>query len=139
MKELKIQKSEIIEQIAALNQAEVQIVQLQREVTVSDKKYQRYAENVEEARIDRAMQESHISSLNIVQPATLQQKPVSPSKLLTALVAVLMSMAGTAVIAYSAVRYDDTIATVSEAREILDVPVWGVIPDSPRHGRVVLR
>ncbi|MEM7314164.1 MAG: GNVR domain-containing protein, partial [Planctomycetota bacterium] len=119
--------------------AEVEIAQLKREVNVADKKYQRYAENVEEARIDQAMQESRISSLNVVQAATFQEKPVSPSKLLTAVVAVMMAIAGSVVIGYIAIRYDDTIVTTDDVRDFLNVPVWGAIPDSRKYGKVVLR
>jgi uncharacterized protein involved in exopolysaccharide biosynthesis len=55
-----------------------------------------YAEYFEEARIDRELQRERISNVSVVQPATLQEKPVSPSKLLVALATMFLATFGTA-------------------------------------------
>jgi hypothetical protein len=57
-----------------------------------------YSENMEEARIDKELENDRISNISIVQPATLAEKPVSPSKVFVALATMMMAAAGTGVV-----------------------------------------
>jgi uncharacterized protein involved in exopolysaccharide biosynthesis len=63
-----------------LNDYEMQIAQLRRDVELQETNYRKYAENLEEARIDQALKLERISNIGIAQSASLQPKPVSPRK-----------------------------------------------------------
>ncbi len=63
-----------------LNDYEMQIVQLRRDVELQETNYRKYAENLEEARIDQALKLERISNIGIAQAASLQPKAVSPRK-----------------------------------------------------------
>jgi uncharacterized protein involved in exopolysaccharide biosynthesis len=75
-------EEKLIDKIAKLNEADIQIKQKQRELALSEENYINYAKSVEDARINEALSESAISNIAIAQSPTYQEKPVSPSKAL---------------------------------------------------------
>jgi len=69
-------------EIIALNQHEKEIDDQKRQLAIFEENYRSYANKLEDARINSELQSERISSVNVVQPATFQQKPVSPKKLI---------------------------------------------------------
>ncbi len=132
------QQADILRQIKDLNEFELEVNQLERDVAVASRKYVVYAESLEESRIDLAMQQGAISSVSVVQPATLQEKPVSPSKPITILLGGVVSMLGALAIALGSVQFDDRLASASSLREQLGVPVLGALPQAQAYTRVHL-
>ncbi len=130
-------EKEVLTEIRDLNEHAVTIDQLERVVNVAEKKFITYSENLEEARIDLALQANSISSVNVAQPATMQEKPVSPSKPVVALCGILFSMAIGLVMAFLSVKFDSRITTAYSARKKLGVPVLGALPQSRTHSRVL--
>lgn len=80
--------------IRKLNGHEIKIAQLQREVTLVERNYFTYSESMEQARVDQELANERISNVNLVQRATLQEKPVSPSKVLVAVFGMLSGVTG---------------------------------------------
>ena len=66
--------------LEALNANETRIAQLQRETDLREAEYRKYAANLEEARIDQAMETERMSNISVVQPASLQLRAVRPRK-----------------------------------------------------------
>ncbi len=130
------QERDLLAQIRDLNKHAIKIEQMERDVKVADKKYMTYAENLEEARVGQALQANSISSINIAQDATLQEKPVAPSKPLVVLCGLLFAMAGSVALAFLSAQFDDRITTQNMARKALGVPVLGVLPNARRHSRI---
>ena len=56
--------------------------------------YRKYLENLEQARINQALQNEKISSINVIQPASFVEKPVSPNKLIVIALGLLLALAG---------------------------------------------
>ena len=137
-KELIAQEQELLSDIKELNVFVVEIEQLERDVKVADIKYMTYAGNLEEARVDQAMQQGSISSVSVAQPATLQEKPVSPSKLITCIFGALMCFAGPLAIALATVQLDDTLISKHAPAPALNVPVLGVLPQSKTYASVTV-
>lgn len=136
-KKLLTQEKELLAEIRNLNKHTMLIEQLVRDVNVAETKYVMYAGNLEEARIDQAMQKDSLSSVNVAQAATLQEKPVAPSKPLVAICGMLLAFAGSLAIAFLSVQFDDRITSQYAARKGLGVPVLGVLPQSRNHSRVL--
>ena len=67
--------------LKTLNENEMHLVQLQRQLDLEEENYRRYAANLEQVRIDQALETERISNISIVQPATLEEKPTRPRKL----------------------------------------------------------
>jgi uncharacterized protein involved in exopolysaccharide biosynthesis len=84
--------------LQALNAGELKVDQLTREAQLARDKFMQYAKNLEESRIDRELQRNGISNLSIVQSASLNERPASPSKPLVALATLLLATAGTVVL-----------------------------------------
>jgi uncharacterized protein involved in exopolysaccharide biosynthesis len=98
LEELDRQKSAVLADIELLNQHELQIDQLTRESELARAKYLQYAKTMEEARIDSELQNERISNISVSQPATLAEKPVSPSRAMTAAGIFLLATCGTAAV-----------------------------------------
>ena len=64
--------------LESLNQKEVELARLQRELDLATINYKKYAENTELARINDAVEAAKISSINILQPPSFSETPVSP-------------------------------------------------------------
>ena len=80
--------------LAALNDDEVRIAKLARNVRQIETQYLACAENKEEARMDQALRVERISNVSIIQPATLEVLPVRPQKALILFLAVLGGVLG---------------------------------------------
>jgi uncharacterized protein involved in exopolysaccharide biosynthesis len=92
--ELENQKAAVLADLRAVNQHALTIDHLTREAELSRDKYMQYARTMEEARIDAELQNENINNLSEAQPATLAEKPVSPSKSMSAAAAVCIAIGG---------------------------------------------
>ena len=88
------QSERLNKQLQALNSQEGEIDRLEQRVDLLQVSHRAYAEKREQARIDTALADAHISNVNTVQPPTLIAKPVSPKKRLIAAIGLLFAMAG---------------------------------------------
>lgn len=93
--ELDQQQETVLAELKALNQHDLRIDQLTREAELARSKYLQYARQMEEARIDKELENERISNIGVVQAATLAEKPVVPSRLLVAAATLLLATAGT--------------------------------------------
>ncbi len=66
------------EELTSLNDYELTINRLEREIDLVRANYRRYAENLEQARINQELEEAKISSLNLMQAPTFSETPVRP-------------------------------------------------------------
>jgi uncharacterized protein involved in exopolysaccharide biosynthesis len=128
--ELDSQSKTVLADLRLLNGYELKLDQLNRDAKLARDKFYQYAKNLEEARIDKALEAGKISNLSVVQSASLNERPVTPSRPLVALAALLLATAGTAVVVmaseWAGERFPAEGKTVSAERE---APVMG-----PRRG-----
>jgi polysaccharide biosynthesis protein PslE len=113
--------------LAKLNDDEVKVAQLQREVDVEELNFRKYSESLEQSRIDGALALQGKSNVSIVQPATLDLKPVKPKKLFTLAIAFILGVAGAVGLAFFADALDDSIRTSHEAERHLAMPTLATI------------
>jgi uncharacterized protein involved in exopolysaccharide biosynthesis len=78
---LESQYAELTHRIRSFNEDEIELASLKREVDLAESNFRAYAASWEEARVDHALQNSLISNVNVVQPATLQPEAVFPKEL----------------------------------------------------------
>ena len=64
-----------------VNEQEVRMSDLERDVSLCESKYRRSADHLEQARIGEALEDNRISNVNVVQPPTLVEQPISPKPL----------------------------------------------------------
>lgn len=93
---LNAQESAILERITQLNEADIEVRKLERALQLAINNHMTYEENFEDARVDEALNQSTISNIGLAQPPTFQEKPVSPSKVLFGLIALMIMFMGSA-------------------------------------------
>ena len=98
------QRNQVLSDLRQLNGFEVEIEQLELEEQVARSKWLKYTDNLEQARIDQQREESRVSNVSIAQAATLARKPISPSKTLVGLGALLMATCGTVAVVLASER-----------------------------------
>jgi uncharacterized protein involved in exopolysaccharide biosynthesis len=91
------QKKAIVADLQSLNASELVIDQLSRDADLARGKFFQYAEKLEQARMDHELQRNDIHNISVVQQASLNERPASPSKPLVAIATLLFAAAGTAV------------------------------------------
>ena len=132
MTELDEQRTQIEEEIRNLNAREVALIDLQRHVDVLDAKYRRYAESLEQARVDEALERDRLSSVNIIQAPTLNDDPVDFSNSLIALGGLIASVFAAigAALGIEFLRHD--IRSKTDVERQLNLPVLADVPFSRR-------
>jgi len=74
--------TELEKSIQSLNREENKIAGLSRDVDILEAQYRAQIERVEQSRFERAIRDQKMSSISILQPASFEEKPVSPKKML---------------------------------------------------------
>lgn len=93
--ELAEQKEAVLAGLRAINASELKLDQLARKSDLARDKYHQYSRSVEESFIDLELEKGNISNVSLIQPPTLAERPVSPSKSMVGLATVVLAVAGT--------------------------------------------
>jgi len=115
-------------ELKALNDAGVKITALTREVEIQEANYRKYSENLEQARIDHALENGKISNINVVQSATLPIQSERPHKARNLLLGLLLGIFGGVVLAFFCEYLDHSVKTPDEVEEKLRLPTLACIP-----------
>lgn len=137
LESLRDQDETVRQDLEKVNHDAMRIAQLEREEAILDRKYTRYADNLEQTRIDQELEEQSVSSISTAQEPTLAKKPVSPSKLAVALGSIVLAFAGTAATILGLEQISDKVRDERTVEKATGVLVLAIIPDSTIHGRVL--
>ncbi|MEM6691189.1 MAG: GumC family protein [Planctomycetota bacterium] len=116
---------DLTEQSAAFNEREAELLTLQKQVEVLEAEFLLHHERREQAHLSRKLQDSEVSNVNVIQPASFQERPVSPNKKLCALLGLVASVSSALGLAIS-----------RESKHLQTNPV-GLIEDARRKETVV--
>lgn len=128
LKDLTLQRENILEQLKDLNKFEILITDLERERGIRETKYVSYTNSLEEARLNKELENSRISSVVTAQDATLQARPVTPSKIMVVLFGSALLFAGTVFLAFVFVKLDDSLITPKSVRRNTGLEVLCTLP-----------
>jgi uncharacterized protein involved in exopolysaccharide biosynthesis len=134
--ELEKQKATVETDLRSANEFEVKLDQLERQTELARSKYFQYSHSLEEGRIDKELENEHISNVSVAQAATFAEKPVSPSKLIILAGTLVLATAGTATLVFLSEQTNDRLRTEADVERVLGVPVLATIPDGRHMGRV---
>jgi capsular polysaccharide biosynthesis protein len=112
-----------------LNDDEVTIQDLERATTIAQNNFYHYAEDLEHARVDEELDRLHITNVVEAQAATLAEKPISPSKMLVLVLAMLLATAGTASLVLACEKFDSRIHSEEQVESVLRLPVLAAVPE----------
>ena len=130
--ELKSQRDRILADVQTLNDHELEMDELSRTVDIARGKFFRYAENLEQARIDAELNKQRISNVIVAQEATLVEKPVSPNKLVILVLAVGLMVASAIVLICLCELLSNSITSKEQLERSLNLPVFGVVPNDKK-------
>jgi uncharacterized protein involved in exopolysaccharide biosynthesis/Mrp family chromosome partitioning ATPase len=137
---LEAQQQQLIKtkaRLKTLNETEVTIRNLMREISVHETNYLRYSDNLEQARIEQAMEKQRIANINAVQHATLPVRPIRPRKSFNLTVGLCLATFGALTLALLSQYFDHTIQTPEHVEEYLQLRTLACIPRG-RPGRAFL-
>ncbi|MGD0897227.1 MAG: hypothetical protein ABR915_05280 [Thermoguttaceae bacterium] len=121
-----------------LNEQEVRIAQLERQVELCRSNYKTSCEKLEQSRINEALQSDRITNVNVLQAANCLALPISPNKAAVAILGLLLAGSLSLGVALAAEYCDCSLKTPAEVERSLALPVLMSIPRvSRRH--VVLK
>lgn len=132
LKAIETQQEQLIARVESLNEAERKVDEAQRRVDVLATNLRRYAENVEQARIDQALQADRISNINVVQPPSLMATPVFPKPVLILGAAFVLAAGGSLSLAFICEFFDRSLKTPTDVATALQVPVLLSVPHGNR-------
>jgi polysaccharide biosynthesis protein PslE len=111
-----------------LNSQEATLGQLQQDVDLAESRYKAYADKLEQARINRSLDDERISSLTVVQPASYPTKPSGPRKMYVLALGMIMAAVSGFGAAMIAAYFQPLVISPLDIERLLDLPLVGVLP-----------
>lgn len=125
---LAVQLDQAREELKWLNDHELEMGELQRELKIREASYLKYADSKEQARIDNALQQGKISNISIAQPPTTSIQPVRPKKALNLAFGLFLGIFGGVGLAFFREYMDHTFTSPGEIEKKLGIPSLGSVP-----------
>jgi len=116
------------EELKDLNNHEVNISQLERQMDVAETNYKKYSESREQARIDQALEMDRISNISVVQAPTFIATPVGPNRPLNIAIGILLGLFGAIGAAVAGEFLDQSIRNARDVKEQLGLDTIITIP-----------
>ena len=110
-------------------QSEPKISRLMLELVSAEKSYALYAENLDKARIDQALDTSQISNIATIEQATHNPSRVFPKSLMILLLALPAGLAVGLLTLYICFLLDQRIHDGARIEEAFKVPLWTTLQD----------
>lgn len=126
----KIQRDQLGEyrvRLEKLNQLEAEYYKLQSAVMLNRENHRTYLNKIEESRISKAMDVEKIANVSIIELAVPPFKPESPKVWLNIALGIIFGISGGIVTAFIIEYFDDTIDSVEDVEELLQLPVLSSI------------
>ena len=133
------QHNELLASLETFNRQVIELTQLEHAEQIARDKYLQYSNSLEQARIDKALEDGKISSVSVAQKATLAEKPVSPSKVLVLLGGAFMAFSSVIGLIFLSEKMNDRIRNEGDLMSSLGLPVLATIPDSSQYKRLLAR
>jgi uncharacterized protein involved in exopolysaccharide biosynthesis len=127
-KSLESQLAELRGSLEELNFNETLIAQLTREIELCDADYRKYATNLEQTRIDQAMETERMSNIAVAQPASREPRAIRPRKALNLALGFVAAVCGAFAISLLAEYTNHSLRTADEVERNLDLPSLATIP-----------
>lgn len=131
------QRDDLTTQLNELNDQEVQIGDLERNVQILDGKYRMHVEKLEQARLNDALGHDGIQNVKVAQEASLVGKPTSPKKPLLLALGFVIAIGAAVAAPVLAEIFDETLRSRDDVESELGLPVLVSLPYQRRrsHGK----
>jgi len=130
--DLLAQQDNAEESLRDLNQTIIDVRDLERQVALLDSDYREQVRNAQQARTNTSLDEAKISSVNVVQDARIEERPVNPNKSLAVIAGMILILFGGPLLALTAEYFDPSFTTSTQVESSLGLPVLVTIPRTAR-------
>jgi len=124
---LKEELKKIQEELSKLTSGELTLERMQRDVKLAELELQENREILQRAASFNALNEGKITSVEIIEPATLSYEHVSPNKPRNIILALFMGILGGIGLAFFLDYFDDSMKTNEDVKRRLHLPVLAII------------
>lgn len=131
---LNAQEEQLVAKLHEVNEQALNIGVLEREAEMLAGNYESYVANLEQARIDGALQQQQITNVNIAQAASISHRPVSPQNLILLALGGVIAIGGSFGLVLGSERMNQQLRTADELEEGLSIPVLMTLPRFARGG-----
>jgi uncharacterized protein involved in exopolysaccharide biosynthesis len=138
-KALEAQHDKLLTDLDEFGQQEVTLVQLEQDEQIARDKYLQYTNNLEQSRVDEALEKEHVSSVSVAQSATRSEKPISPSKLLLGLGGIFVALASVLGMIFVSENLNDKIRSESDLAQSVGLPVLAILDQNKVNRRILVR
>ena len=125
---LKIQLVQAQEEMELINNNELQVKALERDLDIGEASYRKYADGKEQSRIDNALELGKISNISIAQASTTPVEPVRPKKALNLSIGFLLALTGGIGFVFFWEYLDHTYSIPSDIEMKIGLPSLGSVP-----------
>jgi uncharacterized protein involved in exopolysaccharide biosynthesis len=119
-------------ELKTINDSEIKLSRVQREMGIQEANYRKYYEKMEQARIDQALEIGKISNVSIIQPATFPMNPIKPNKMRNLALGLFLGLFGGIGLAFFSEYMDHTFRRPEDIAQRLELPTLAVIPSSTK-------
>ena len=125
---LDAKRSEIQDQINALNSTETRVIELERQVGLLAGTYNTYSDKLEQTRITAELEKGRISNVHVVQEPSISTRPASPNKPLLLAGALLLGVIGAYLIVALSEILDRRLYRPEDVEDLTEIPVLATLP-----------
>lgn len=125
---VKRQINEAQSEMKGLNEHEILISRMERDRDMLRDKYVKYSQNLEQTRIDQALQAEKISNISIIQPPTLPAYSNPLNRVIKMILALMVGMFGSVGLAFVAKHFDHSLKKPEDIEQMLQLPTLVSIP-----------
>ena len=125
---LREQLAEVRRDLGSLNESEMRVAALQREVDMLEADYRKYSANLEQARIDQQLETQRMSNISVAQPASFEPRAVRPRKSLNLLLGLCAALCGAVGLPLVLEQIERPASKPRGAARVADAPVLTKVP-----------
>lgn len=116
------------EELRLVNETEIRMSDLERNLEIQRANYRKYLESLEQTRIDQALEMEKISNISIVQAPYLPVQPIRPNKKLNFLLGLFLGTFGGVGVAIISEFMDHSLKRPEDVEDVLHLPLLAAIP-----------
>jgi uncharacterized protein involved in exopolysaccharide biosynthesis len=125
---LRTQLADVRGELGSLNENQMRLATLQREVDLLEADYRKYSVNLEQARIDQQLETQRMSNIIVAQPASYEARPVRPRKAWNLLFGLCVGLCGAVGLPLLLEQLDHSPRTPEDVEKSLDLPTLATVP-----------
>ena len=126
-------RERIESELQDVNDQAIEIQELSRSVADATSRHKACLEKLEQARLNKELREKGISSLNVLQHASLVRQSLGPKKKISLLFGMVFATFGSLGLAFVAEVIDQSVRSSEQLSQQLGLPVLACIPATRSH------